>query len=84
MKGFSQKKCVDFEAIFSPIVKMSSIRLVLGIAANLNLEIEHLDVKAAFLHGDLEEEIYMEQSEGFKESGKKNLVCRLLLEKKKT
>ncbi|XP_027072047.2 6,7,8-trihydroxycoumarin synthase-like [Coffea arabica] len=56
---------------------MSSIRVVFGIAAGLNLEIEQLDVKTAFLHGDLEEEIYMEQPEGLKGSGKENLVCRL-------
>lgn len=77
VKGFSQKKCVDFGEIFSPVVKMSSIRVVLGIAASLNLEVEQLDVKTAFLHGDLEEEIYMEQPEGFKESGKEHMVCRL-------
>ncbi|CAL8167682.1 unnamed protein product [Prunus armeniaca] len=62
VKGFSQKKGIDFEEIFSLIMKMSSIRL---------------DVKTAFLHGDLEEEIYMEQPEGFKVKGKEDLVCRL-------
>ncbi|KAI5327124.1 hypothetical protein L3X38_026520 [Prunus dulcis] len=77
VKGFSQKKGIDFEEIFSPVVKMSSIRVVLGLAASLNLEIEQLDVKTAFLHGDLEEEIYMEQPEGFKVKGKEDLVCRL-------
>ncbi|CAM8965522.1 unnamed protein product [Rhodiola kirilowii] len=56
---------------------MSSIRVVLGLAASLNLDVEQLDVKTAFLHGDLEEEIYMEQPEGFKEKDKENLVCRL-------
>ncbi|KAK6164186.1 hypothetical protein DH2020_001050 [Rehmannia glutinosa] len=56
---------------------MSSIRVVLGIAASLDLEIEQLDVKTAFLHGDLNEEIYMEQPEGFKVKCKENLVCRL-------
>ena len=55
MKGFSQKKGIDFEEIFSSAVKMSSIRIVLGLAASLNLEIEQFDVKTAFLHGDLEE-----------------------------
>ena len=59
VKGFSQKKDIDFEEIFSPMVKMSSIRVVLGLAANMNLEIEQLDVKIVFLHGDLEEEIYI-------------------------
>ncbi|CAN0846213.1 Retrovirus-related Pol polyprotein from transposon TNT 1-94 [Linum grandiflorum] len=77
VKGFSQKKGVDFEEIFSPVVKMSSIRVVLGLAANLDLEVEQLDVKTAFLHGDLEEEIYMDQPEGFEVKGKENLVCRL-------
>jgi len=57
VKGFSQKKGIDFEEIFSLVVKMSSIRVVLGLAANLNLEVEQLDVKIAFLHGDLKEEI---------------------------
>jgi hypothetical protein len=63
VKGFNQKKGVDFEEILSPVVKMSSIRVVLGLAATLDLEIEQLDVKTTFLHGDLGEEIYMEQLE---------------------
>ena len=65
MKDFSQKKVIDFEEIFSPMVKMYSIRVMLGLAASMNLEIEQLDVKTIFLHGDLEKEIYMEQPEGF-------------------
>ena len=54
MKGFNQKKCINFEEIFSHVVQMSFIRVVLGLTANLNLEIEQLDVKKTFLHGDLE------------------------------
>ena len=60
MKGFSQKKGVDFDEIFSPVVKMTSIIVILGLAVRLNLEVEQMDVKTAFLHGDLEEEIYVE------------------------
>ena len=56
---------------------MSSIRTVLGIAVSMNLEVEQLDVKTAFLHGDLEEEIYMEQPEGFIDKGNDQLVCKL-------
>ena len=56
MKGFSQKKYIDFEEIFLPMVKMSSIRVVLSLAASMNLKIEQLDVKIVFLHGDLENE----------------------------
>lgn len=77
VKGFTQKKGIDFEEIFSPVVKMSSIRVVLAIAASMNLEVEQLDVKTAFLHGDLHEEIYMEQPEGFKVKGKEDMMCKL-------
>ena len=77
VKGFAQKKGIDFDEIFSPVVKMSSIRVVLGLAASLHLEIEQLDVKTAFLHGDLQEEIYMDQPEGFEVKGKEHMVCKL-------
>ena len=60
MKGFNKKKGIDFEEIFSPMVKMSSIHVVFCLTTCLNLEVEQLDVKTAFLHGDLEEEIYMQ------------------------
>ena len=56
---------------------MSSIHVALGLAAHLNLEVKQLDVKIAFLHDDLEEEIYMQQPEGFEVKGKENLVCKL-------
>ncbi|KAL6347739.1 hypothetical protein AAG906_026268 [Vitis piasezkii] len=65
VKGFSQKKCIDFDEIFSLVVKMSSIHVVLGLTTSLDLEIEHMDFKTSFLHGDLDREIYMEQLEGF-------------------
>jgi Reverse transcriptase (RNA-dependent DNA polymerase) len=77
VKGFGQKQGIDFEEIFSPVVKMTSIRVVLGLVAGLDLELEQLDVKIAFLHGDLEEEIYMVQPEGFEVKGKYNMVCKL-------
>ena len=59
------------------MVKMSSIRVVLGMAATMDLEVERPDVKTTFLHGDLEEEIYMEQPKGFAVAGKEHLVCKL-------
>ncbi|KAL6191957.1 hypothetical protein ACLB2K_038346 [Fragaria x ananassa] len=77
VKGFGQKEGVYFDEIFSPVVKMTSIRVILGIAASMDLEVEQLDVKTAFLHGDLEDEIYMEQPEGFEVEGKEHMVCKL-------
>ena len=77
VKGFSQRKGVDFNEIFSPVVKMTSIRAVLSLAATLDLEVEQMDVKTAFLHGGLEEEIYMKQPDGFLIEGKEDCVCRL-------
>jgi ATP-binding cassette subfamily B (MDR/TAP) protein 1 len=70
VKGFGRNKGIDFEEMFSPVVKMSSVRVVLGLATSLNLEVEKLDVKIVFLHGDLDEEIYMEQPEEYKAKGK--------------
>lgn len=77
VKGFAQKEGIDFDEIFSPVVKMTSIRTVLGLAASMDLELEQLDVKTAFLHGDLKEEIYMHQPEGFEVKGKEHMVCKL-------
>jgi hypothetical protein len=77
VKGFQQKEGVDYTDIFSPVVKLTTIRLVLGIVAAENLHLEQLDVKTAFLHGDLEEDIYMHQPQGFIVQGKENRVCKL-------
>ena len=56
---------------------MSSIRVVLELVASLDLKLEQLDVKTTFLHGDLKEEIYMDQPEGFKVKGKEHIFCKL-------
>ena len=77
VKGFQQKEGVDYTEIFAPVVKLNTIKFVLSIIASKELYLEQLDVKTAFLHEDLDEEIYMHQPEGFSEEGKKNMVCRL-------
>ena len=77
VKGYAQKKGLDFEEIFSPVVRMTTIRAVLGLVAIWDLELEQLDVKMTFLHGDINEELYMEQPEGFVQKGKEHLYCRL-------
>ena len=68
---------MDIDEIFAPVLKITTIRIVLSIVPSMDLKVKHLDVKTMFLHGDLKEEIYMEQPEGFVKKGKENLVCRL-------
>lgn len=61
VKGFVQTKGIDFDEIFSSIVKMTSVRVVLGLEVSMDLELEQMDVKTIFLHGDLNEETSMRQ-----------------------
>jgi len=73
-KGYSQVPGIDFGDIFSPVAKVTSIRLLLSVAVAFDFEVEQMDVKTSFLHGDLEEDIYMEQPECFAVKGRKELV----------
>ena len=75
-KGFQQKEGIDYNETFSPVVRFESIRTILAIAANLDLNVHHMDVTSAFLNGDLEDEIYMYQPEYF-DVKNDNLVCKL-------
>eukprot|EP00253_Pinus_taeda_P006160 PITA_06160 len=75
-KGFSQVEGIDYTENIFPVAKMNSIRLVLSLAASFKWEVHQVDVKSAFLHGDLHEEIYMEQPIGFIQTDS-SLVCRL-------
>ncbi|MCO5559928.1 hypothetical protein L7F22_013532 [Adiantum nelumboides] len=81
-KGFKEKKGVDFDEIFSPMIKMTTLGLLLGLVATEDMELIQMDVKTAFLHGDLEEDIYMVQPEGFviklEKPTRTEFVCRLL------
>ncbi|KAK9212518.1 hypothetical protein WN943_001900 [Citrus x changshan-huyou] len=61
VKGYAQKEGIDFNEIFSPVVLLTTVRIVLAMCATFDLHLEQLDVKIAFLHGELEEEIYMLQ-----------------------
>jgi len=77
VKGYAQWEGIDYNEIFSPLVKHSSIRILLALIAQYELKLDQFDVKIAFLHGDLEEEIYMSQPMRFKTVGKENMVCKL-------
>ena len=76
-KGFTQIEGVDYEETFSPVVRIASIRLLLALVAHLDLELFQMDVKTAFLNGNLEEEIYMDQPIGFVSKGQEDKVCLL-------
>ena len=76
-KGFTQKSGIDYHYTFSPVVRHSSIRALLAYGLNHNMIIHQMDVVTAFLNGKLEEEIYMDQPEGFIKPGTENLVCKL-------
>ena len=73
VKGFQRLGGIDYTKVLSSVVKMSTIRLVF----REDLHLEQLDVKTVFLHGDLDDDIYMQQPEGFKAPGREELVCRL-------
>jgi hypothetical protein len=76
-KGYSHVEGIDFGEIFSPIAKLTSIIFLLSIATAFDFEVEHMDLKTTFLHGDLGDKIYMKQPEGYVVKGKKELVCKL-------
>lgn len=76
-RGFTQKEGIDYHEVFAPVVKHVSIRTLLSLVVNLDLELEQMDVKTAFLHGNLEEDLYMEQPEGYEDKSKPDHVCLL-------
>nr|GFA31589.1 protein kinase-like domain-containing protein [Tanacetum cinerariifolium] len=77
-KGYIQEHGIDIEEVFAPVARMETIRLLLTIAANNKWEVHHFDVKSAFLHEDLKEEVYVTQSEGFVEKQDQGKVYRLI------
>lgn len=76
-RGFSQAYGEDYDETFAPVVKHETIRVLLCIAAQKGLHVRHLDVKSAYLNGQLEEEIFLEQPPGFQKSGQESKVLRL-------
>ena len=76
-KGFTQKEGIDFNETFSPVSTKDSFRIIMALVAHFDLELHQMDVKTAFLNGDLNEEVYMQQPEGFVTSGNEHLVCKL-------
>ena len=76
-RGYSQQHGIDYDETFSPVVKPSTIRIVLSIAVSSTWSIHQLDVKNAFLNGSLKETVYCQQPQGFVDSSSPNHVCLL-------
>ncbi|GAA0153908.1 transmembrane signal receptor [Lithospermum erythrorhizon] len=76
-KGYSQKEGVDYAEVFAPVSSMDTVRLIIGLAAHNKWKVFQLDVKSAFLHGHLTEEVYVAQPEGFEVKGKEHMVYKL-------
>ena len=77
VRGCNQEEGIDFNEMFPPVVHHTSIRVLLAFIALFDFALEQLDVKTAFLHGELEEEIYLKQPKEFVVPYQENLVCRL-------
>jgi hypothetical protein len=76
-KGYAQIEGIDFEETYAPVARMEAIRLLLAYACSKNVKVYQMDVKSAFLNGELEEEVYIEQPEGFQLSENTDYVCKL-------
>ncbi|GJZ64767.1 zinc finger, CCHC-type containing protein [Tanacetum coccineum] len=78
IQGFRQKEGIDYFDTYAPVARITTIRLLLALAAIHNLVIHQMDVKTAFLNGDLDEEVYMKQPEGFVMPDNEHKVCKMV------
>jgi hypothetical protein len=76
-KGYKQQYGVDYEDVFAPVARMETVRLMISLTAQKRWKIFQMDVKSAFLNGNLEEVVYVEQPAGFVVKGEEEKVCRL-------
>jgi hypothetical protein len=76
-KGYAQIEGLDFDETFAPIARLEAIRMFIAYACHKQFKVYQMDVKSSFLNGDLKEEVYMEQLEGFQLSNNPNFVCKL-------
>jgi len=76
-KGFTQKKGIDFKETFAPVARMTSIRVILAVAAHEGLQVLQMDIDSAYLNAMIDYLIFMEQPRGYKDPDNPKKVCRL-------
>ena len=76
-KGYVQRQGIDYEEVFAPVARMESVRVLLAVAAHKSWSVHHMDVKSAFLNGDLAEKVYVQQPPGFVAAGHERKVLKL-------
>lgn len=77
VKGYAQQHGIDYDEVFAPVARLDSVRLLIALAAHESWEVHHMDVKSAFLNGELGEEVYVQQPAGFVVTGKEHKVLKL-------
>jgi hypothetical protein len=76
-KGYSQKYGVDYTEVFAPVARMDTVWMIIALAVHKNWTISQMNVKSAFLHGELSEDVYVEQPKGYEKKGSEHLVYKL-------
>lgn len=76
-KGYAQEHGIDYEEVYAPVTRLETVRLLLASVKN-DWQVHHLDVKTAFLNGEITQDVYVMQPEGFEKQGKENLVYKLV------
>lgn len=77
VKIYAQQHDIDYDEVFASVSRLDSVRLLIALVAHEGWEVQHMDVKSAFLNGDLQEEVYVKQPAGFIITGKEHKVLKL-------
>lgn len=77
MKGYTQKHGIDYNEVFAPVARLETVRLIISLSAQKGWVVFQLDVKSAFLHGKLSEEVFIEQPQGYEVKGAEHKVYKL-------
>ncbi|KAI4336284.1 hypothetical protein L6164_014828 [Bauhinia variegata] len=77
VKGYSQQRGIDYTEVYAPVARMDTVRMIIAFAAQRGWNLYQLDVKSAFLHGELKEDVFVEQPRGYEKKGSEHKVYKL-------